>query len=313
VPGKKRSRKPSTPPEKLMKELTRRGPHRVLAGGLGIVGIEGRVFAPADGTRRPVLAFGHGWLTGAGRYRDFLYHLASWGFVVAVPEGQRGPFASDVGLAAEMRSAATIVSYAPLGDGTVTADPARIGFLGHGFGAAAAVIAASDEVVLGQPAVSTSGVVAIFPAPTTPILPAAAAQVRAPGLVLAAGTALDTFDANARPLAQAYGGDVVLRTLPGATSKGFLEHRSPKSLLGINGADKVTHTQVRALTTGFLLHAVAGDDRYAGFADASEIIKKTVVSDPSETTEGELDHVSRLLGAKPRNQRGRIARRIPVP
>lgn len=314
MPGKKRSRKPSKSPAKQMKELARRGPHRVLAGSLGIVGMAGSVFAPAEGTRLPALAFGHAWLCGGARYRDLVYHLASWGFVVAVPDGQRGPLPSDVGLAAEMRSAASVVTRAPLGDGTITVDPARIGYLGHGFGAAAAVIAASDDTVLGQPSLRTSGVVAIFPAPTTPVLAPAATRVHAPGMILAAGTELDTIDANARPLAVDYGGDVILRTLPGATSRGLLERRSLKTLIGINGADKTTHTLVRALTTGFLLQSVAGDDHYAGFADPAALIAKTtVVDDPTTVPDGELDHVSRLLGAKPRSQRGRIARRIPVP
>ncbi|HCS57298.1 MAG TPA: alpha/beta hydrolase [Gordonia polyisoprenivorans] len=311
--GKKRSSKPSKPPAKQFKALTRRGPHRVLAGNLGIVGIEGRVFTPAEGTRLPAIAFGHTWLSGGNRYRDLAYHLASWGFVVALPQGQRGLMPSDVGLAAEMRSALGVVCSAPLGDGGITVDAAKVGFAGHGFGAAAAVLAASDELLLGQEPVPTSGVVAIFPAPTTALLPAAAPRVTAPGLILAAGTELDTFDANARPLARVYGGDVVLRTLPAATSRGLLERRTWKTILGANGADKTTHRQVRALMTGFLLHTVAGDTDYAGFGDPQAVIGKSLVVDPSDEPEHELGHISRLLGAKPREQRGRIARRIPVP
>ncbi|MGC4934185.1 dienelactone hydrolase family protein [Gordonia sp. DT30] len=313
MPGKKRPSKPSQPSAKQFKALTRRGPHRVLAGNLGIVGIEGRVFTPAEGTRLPAIAFGHAWRCGGSRYRDLAYHLASWGFVVAVPDGHRGLAPSDSGLAAEMRSALSVVAHAPLGDGQITVDPSKAGFVGHGFGAAAAVIAASDEPLLGQPSLPARGVVAVFPAPSTALLPAAAAQVRAPGLILAAGTELDTFDANARPLAQTYGGDVVLRTLPAATSRGLLERRTWKSMVGVNGADKTTHRQVRALVTGFLLYTVAGDDDHAGFADPAAVIEKSVIVDPTEQPEHELDHISRLLGAKPREQRGRIARRIPVP
>lgn len=313
MPGKKRSPQPSKPAAKQMKALSRRGPHRVLAGSLGIVGIEGRVFAPAEGKSVPALAFGHAWLCGGSRYRDLVYHLASWGFVVAVPDGQRGLMPSDAGLAAQMRSALSVVCHAPLGTGDISVDESRVGFVGHGFGAAAAVIAASDQLIAGQDPVRTAGVGAIFPAPTTDLLPRAAATVTAPGLILAAGTELDTFDANARRLTESYGGDVVLRTLPPATSRGLLERPTWKSVFGVNGADKTTHQQVRALLTGFLLTTVAGDKEYAGFVDPAETIGKTVVVDASEKRDDDLDHISRLLGAKPKGQRGRIARAIPVP
>lgn len=313
MPGKKRSNKQSKPAAKLMKSLARRGPYRVLSGSLGIVGIEGQVFAPAEGKNLPALAFGHAWLADSARYRDLLYHLASWGFVVAAPDGQRGMFPSDVGFAAELRSALSVVTNAPLGDGKITVNPALVGFAGHGFGASAAVIAASSHIAFGQAPLATRGVVAVFPAPTTDVLATAAAEVTAPGLILAAGTELDTVDANARPLAAEYGGDVVLRTLPKATSRGLLERRSIKSLIGINGADKTTHSQVRALMTGFLRYTVAGDDTYAGFADADAVINKILITDPQTIPDDELDQVSRLLGAKPRSKRGRVARLIPVP
>ena len=313
MPGKKRSQKPSKPAAKLVKGLAHRGPHQVLAGSLGIVGMDGQVFAPSEGTGLPAIAFGHAWLADTGRYRDLLYHFASWGFVVAAPNGQRGMFASDVGLAAEMRSALSVITHALLGDGKVTVNPVLTGYAGHGFGASAAVIAGSQDVVLGQSPTDIRGVAAAFPAPTTSVLLPAARQVTAPGLILAAGTELDTVDANARPLASAYGGDVVLRTLPAAGSRGLIERRSIKSLIGINGADKTTHAQVRALMTGFLLYTVAGDDTYAGFADAEAVIAKTLVTDPERVPEGELDQISRLLGAKPRKKRGKASQEIPVP
>ncbi|MFT4127174.1 MAG: alpha/beta hydrolase [Gordonia sp. (in: high G+C Gram-positive bacteria)] len=311
MPGKKRFRKSAPPPAKQLTELAHRGPHPVLTGSLGIVGIDGQVFAPAAGTGLPALAFGHAWLADGRRYRDLLYHLASWGFVVAVPHGHSGVLPSDVGLASELRSALSMIAHAPLGDGGITVDPERIGFAGHGFGAAAAALAASPEVFAGQQAPSVAGVVAIFPAPTTRILLPAAAEVTAPGLVLAAPGALDTVDANARPLAAAWGGDVVLRTVPGADSRKLLERRSWKSLIGINGADKKTHRQVRALMTGFLRYTVAADDHYAGFADPAAVIGKSPAVDPQVIPDGELDHISALLGAKAR-KRGRVARLLPV-
>ncbi|MGV9824396.1 dienelactone hydrolase family protein [Gordonia sp. NPDC003429] len=310
--GKKRASKPSRPPAKLMKQLATRGPYRVLRGNLGIVGIPGQVFTPAEGTRRAAIAFGHDWLVDSRRYRDLLYHFASWGFVVVAPDTQTGAVPSDVGFAADLRSALSIVSHYPLGTGQVTVDPDRTGLVGHGFGAAAAVIAAGDRPLLGQEPAAVAGLVGLFPAPTTPMLPAAAGTVTAPGLLLAGSEEIDNVDANALSLAGDYGGDVVLRTIPQASRRGLLERRTPKSLLGMNGADKKTHTAVRAITTGFLLHTLDGDAEYAAFADPDEILGKTTVIDVDEPPEQPLGQVSRLLGAKPRTRARKLLQKTPV-
>lgn len=287
-----------------MTALSRRGPHEVLRGDLDIVGLSGQVFAPAEAADAPAVAFGHGWLRGSRNYRDLLYHLASWGIVVAAPDTERWPAASDTRLAAELRAALAVVATHPLGTaGRVTVDPEKLGFAGHGFGAAAAVIATDTEPVAGQPALPARGVAAVFPSPTTGALTASAGHAVAPALILAGQPELDTVDGNARPLAQAYGGPVTLRAIPGATSAGLVEHRSIKSLIGINGADKKVHTQVRALLVGFLLHTVGGDPEYAAFADPTQEIGKTDVIDPAAQSEPRLDHISALLGAKPPKRR----------
>ncbi|MGV9792154.1 dienelactone hydrolase family protein [Gordonia sp. NPDC003422] len=309
MPGKKR--KPSQSPAQLMSRLSRRGPHRVLRGDLGIVGVAGQVFTPDEGRRLPAIAFGHGWLAGSARYRDLIHHLASWGIVVAVPEGQGGLLASDVGLAADLRSTLAIVSNVPLGLGKVTVDPARIGLAGHGFGASAAVIAASDQQLLGQAPPPVRGVAALFPAPTTGELVPAARLVTAPGVIVAGSGEIDTVGVNALPLAEVYGqasgeddtsADVVLRTLPGATARGLLERRTLKSLIGSHGADPKTHQFVRALCTGFFLHTLTDDPEYQAFVDPDAVLGKSVVVDLADPPPEPLDKVSRLLGAKPRKR-----------
>ncbi|MFT4044079.1 MAG: alpha/beta hydrolase [Gordonia sp. (in: high G+C Gram-positive bacteria)] len=312
MPGKKRAPTPSTAPASLLTRLARRGPHQVLHGNLAIVGVPGQVFTPAEATGCPAVAFGHGWLTDSRRYRDLLYHLASWGIVVVAPDGQRGVLASDVGLAADLRSSLSIAAHYRLGTGSVTVNPARLGVLGHGFGAAAAVIAASDRPLIGQQPLDISAVVALFPAPTTSQLPAAASSATAPSLVVAGSAEIDTVDANALPLARVYGGDVVLRTIPGASGAGVLERRSLASLIGRNGADKKTHAAARALTTGFLLHTLAGAKDYAAFANPAVTIGKTGVIDPADPPVQPLDRVSRLLGATPGNPALKILRKSPV-
>ncbi|MHC3001897.1 dienelactone hydrolase family protein [Gordonia metallireducens] len=317
MPGKKRS-KPSQPPAKLMAALGRRGPHRVLRGDLGIVGTRGEVFTPAGGERLPAIAFGHGWLSPPSRYRDLCKHLASWGIVVAVPADQQGVLVSDDAMAAQLRSALSIVTRVRLGFGEITVDPAKVGFAGHGFGASAAVIAASGGVLHGQPQPEVRGVAALFPAPTTAGLLPAARSVRAPGLIVSSIGELDTIDGNALPLAQAYGADhasddehrAVLRTPPGATSRGLLEHRTIGALWGSNGADKKTHTAVRALATGFLLHTLTQDAEYQAFSDPDTVLGKVPAVDLDDPPEVQ-DRIAKLLGTKERKRR-RAASPVPA-
>ncbi|MGC5254915.1 dienelactone hydrolase family protein [Gordonia sp. DT218] len=288
-----------------MAPLSRRGPHRVLCGDLGIVGMRGQVFAPESGRRLPAIALGHTWMADSRRYRDLLYHFASWGFVTVAPDENTGFFASDVGLAADLRAALGVVARVPLGSGAVTVDPDRIGLVGHGFGAAAAVMAAADQPILGQPAPAVAGVVAVFPAPTTSMLLPAAGLVTAPGLIVAGAGELNTAEANALPLAQAYAGDVALRTVPKGNARDLLERRTVKSLVGMNGSDRAVHGLVRAACTGFLLHTVAGDTEYQGFSDADSSLGKLGVIDLADPPVQPVDPVSHLLGVKPSKRRTR--------
>ncbi|MCF3938967.1 MULTISPECIES: dienelactone hydrolase family protein [Gordonia] len=294
---------PSGSPGKLMSELGRRGPYRVLRGDLGIVGMRGQVFSPDSGRRLPAIAVGHTWMADSQRYRDLLYHFASWGFVTVAPDANSGFFASDIGLAADLRAALDIVSHVPLGHGAVTVDPDRLGLVGHGFGASAAVLAASDQALRGHRAPELGGVVAAFPAPTTSALLPAAALVRAPGLIIAGAGELDTMDANALPLAQAYGADVVLRTVPRGAPRDLLERRTIKSFVGMNGSDRALHAMIRAAGTGFLLHSVAGEKGFGGFADADGAVGKLSAVDLTDPPVQAVDAVSHLLGAKPRKRR----------
>ncbi|GAC70514.1 dienelactone hydrolase family protein [Gordonia soli] len=303
--GKKRGKTPSRSPSQLVSALTRRGPHKVLRGDLGIVGISGQVFTPAEGSRLPAIAFGHSWGADSRRYRDLLLHLASWGIVAAAPDGQRGFFPSDVALAADLRATLTAVSSVSLGLGQVTVDPRRLGLAGHGFGASAAVIAASDERLLGQQAPSIGAVAGLFPAPTTSILEPAAARVQAPGMFVATAGDLDSVDANALRLTRAYGGDVTLRTI-GGVSRGLLEKRSVKSLIGVNGANRGTHGVARALLVGFFLHQLTDDPEYQAFGDPEQALGAASPVDLDDPPEDGLDMVSRLVGAKPPKKRSRV-------
>ncbi|MFT4088080.1 MAG: alpha/beta hydrolase [Gordonia sp. (in: high G+C Gram-positive bacteria)] len=317
MPGKKKVDAP--PPDKLMKTLARRGPHKVDRGDLGIVGIPGQIFAPREGKDLPAAVFAHAWLAGSDRYRDLMFHLASWGVVVAAPDSERGPLASQVELATDLRAALTVATGVQLGEaGKITVDAEKLAVVGHGFGAAAAVFAASSRTLLGRPQIPVKALVALFPAPTTSDLLPTAKDVSAPSLILAAADQLDSFTGNALGLAKNLGGDVVLRTLAGATDRGLLEKPSLKSLIGINGADKATHKQVRAQATGYLLYRLTGDETYAAFADPEETMGDSLAVDVADQRPVDANHLAQLLGTPPyaedksskKGVAGMVARRL---
>ena len=123
-------------------QLSRPGPHRVLRGDLGIMGIPGIVFAPEEGLGLPAVAFGHDWLQPAERYADLLRHLASWGFVTAAPANHRGGLPSHAGFAADLRTTLEVCAGVRLGDGRISVDARRTALAGHGIGGGAALLAA---------------------------------------------------------------------------------------------------------------------------------------------------------------------------
>ena len=284
------------PPDKLMKELGRRGPHKVEKGDLGIVGLPGQIFAPKEGKDLPAVAFGHGWMRGTSFYRDLMFHLASWGIVVAAPDSERGPLASDIELATDLRAALTVCTSVQLGTGAVTVDPDRLGLVGHGFGSAAAVRAASGRLLLGRPQIPVRALVPLFPAPTTADLPDDAASVTAPSLIIAAAGEVDSMTGNAIVLAHSLGGDVVLRTLPAVGAQDLLERPTFKSVIGLNGAVRKIHAAVRAQVTGFLLTTLNDDKAYAAFADPEVSMDEALAVDVATARRADADHVSQLLG-----------------
>ncbi|WP_067861411.1 hypothetical protein [Nocardia shimofusensis] len=262
--------------KELLSALTRRGPHRVLRGNLGIAGQPGVVYTPESGRGLPAVAFGHSWLTGAVRYRELLEHLASWGIVTAAPDTERGPIPSHLGLATDLLTTLDICTGVRLGDGTVTVHPDKLALAGHGMGAGAAVLAAAQRDV--------AAVVPLFPAPTAPAAESLAGRIRTPALLLA-GIDIAGVNSNALPLATAWSGPLILRRLDGATHNGLVEGRRALSALGMGKHEPKTHRTTRALLTGYLLHTLTGDKKYAPFADPAADIPRTTVIDPHAPVE----------------------------
>ncbi|MBF6521815.1 poly(ethylene terephthalate) hydrolase family protein [Nocardia farcinica] len=282
--------------KELLSTLTRRGPHRVLRGNLGIAGQPGVVYTPETGRGLPAVAFGHSWLTGVSHYRGLLEHLASWGIVTAAPDTERGPIPSHLGLATDLLTTLDICTGVRLGDGTVTVHPDRLALAGHGMGAGAAVIAAAQRPV--------GTVVALFPAPTAPAAEPLAADLDISALLLAGAVDISSVSSNALPLAAALSGPATLRVVDGATHNGLVEGRRALAALGAGKHEPKTARTVRALLTGYLLHTLTDDKTYAPFADPDTEIPRTTVVDPNAPRDEEQEKPKLSVGTLRKLVRG---------
>ncbi|MGB3772693.1 MAG: hypothetical protein WBA00_16260 [Rhodococcus sp. (in: high G+C Gram-positive bacteria)] len=275
--------------QKLVADLTKTGPHRVLRGDLALAGLPGVIYTPQEGTDLPAVAFGHGWMTGVEHYESTLKHLASWGIVVVAPNTQRGPIPSHSQLANDLSVSLDVCTGIRLGIGNITVHPSKLGLVGHSMGAGAAVIAASRRG-------DVAAVGALFPAPTSPraLSPGIADRVSAPALVIGSPSELNSLTAEPVALADALGGETLLRVIDKSEGDGMVEGRLLLSFLGVGNAQPKTRKSVRALLTGFLLHRLAGDDTYADFSNPDAVIKKTEVVDPDSPTADAPKNVSTL-------------------
>lgn len=269
---------------KLFTTLTRGGPHRVLRGDLGYAGIPGIVYTPASGLGLPGVAFGHDWLTGAGHYAETCEHLASWGFVTAAPDTQRGLAPSVLTLAADLGGTLDLITGVRLGQGDISVDPDRLAFAGHGFGGAAAVVAAAAGP-------RAKAVAAVFPSVTKPSAEQSAATLTLPGLVLATPDDQKSLRTDALEVAAAWDG-AILRVVEKAATADFAEKRRLLGLLGFPGSRNRTQKTVRALLTGFLLFHLTGDQAYAVFAESDTSLPRTAAPDPEAP---EVTHEDRIV------------------
>jgi dienelactone hydrolase len=274
--------------KKLFSALTRRGPHKVLRGDLAFAGIPGVVYTPESGMNLAGVAFGHDWLTPAGRYSGTLEHLASWGIVAAAPDTARGLAPSVLNLAFDLGTALDIVAGVRLGPGKISVHPTKLGLVGHGFGGSAAVFAGAgihDKV---------KAVAALYPTATKPSAEEPAATLQVPGLVLTAPGDPMTLRSDAVELSRAWQG-ATLRTVSDAKAGGLIEGRRLARVVGLPGADRTTQRVTRALLTGYLLHLLTGDKTYRDFADPEAQLPKTETADPNADPVKVEDKVIALL------------------
>lgn len=274
--------------KKLFAALTRRGPHRVLRGDLAFAGLPGVVFTPESGMNLPGVAFGHDWLAGADRYHGLLEHLASWGIVAAAPNTETGVAPSVLNLSFDLGSTLDIIAGVRLGTGKISVHPTKLGVVGHGFGASAAVFTAAG--VPGR----VKAAAALFPAVTRPSAEEPAVGLHLPGLILAAPTDKTSIRSNVLALDEAWS-SATLRTVAKAEPGGLIEGRRLGKVVGLPGADRRTQKSTRALLTGFLLHTLAGDKTYREFADPEASLPRTVAPDPDEPPVTQEDRIVALL------------------
>jgi len=269
--------------KKLFSALTRRGPHRALRGDLAFAGLPGVVYTPESGMNLAGVALGHDWLAGGDRYEGTLEHLASWGIVAAAPNTETGVAPSVLNLAFDLGTTLDIIAGVRLGHGEISVHPTKLGVVGHGFGASAAVFAAA-----GMPA-KPKAVVAMFPTVTKPAAEQPAAGLTVPGLVLTAPGDPMTLRSNAVELARIWKA-ATLRTVNKAKAGGLIEGRRLARVVGLPGADRSTQKVVRALLTGYLLHALTGDKAYADFADPEVDLPKAPVVNPFADDPVAIEH-----------------------
>jgi dienelactone hydrolase len=275
---------------KLVGPLSRRGPQKVLRGDLAFAGLPGVVYTPEAGLHLPAIAFGHDWLTGVARYSGLLEHLASWGIVAAAPDTERGMAPSVLNLAFDMGTALDIATGVRLGPGKISVHPDRLGVIGHGFGASAAVFAAAGMKAKPRAAA------AIFPAVTTPSAEQPASALRVPGVVFSAPGSGKALRSNAIELWQAWD-PAALRIVAKADANGLAEGRRLTTALGLGGADRKTQKTIRALLTGYLLYTLGGDKTYADFADQDVQLPKTLpIGDEAAALTPEEKFVALLKG-----------------
>ncbi|MBP3088660.1 alpha/beta hydrolase [Corynebacterium sp. sy017] len=269
---------------KHLSKLSKRGPHRVLVGDLDYAGLPGKIYTPAEGKNIPGIAFGHDWMKDISKYHATLRHLASWGIAVAAPNTEKGFQPNQHGFAADLESCLQILSGVRLGTGNITVSPSKLGVVGHGMGAAAAILAAAHRPKI-------AAVAALFPSASTPPAEISARSVEAPGLILAAEEN-PIFDyGNAPKIATAWKGSVAYRELEDITHQSLTEDTFFKLFTGI-GSIKMSHRElIRGLTTGFLLHQLDGQKKYSGFSDEAAEAKK-VTSFWGEELEEKADVVS---------------------
>lgn len=260
--------------------LSRPGPNQVRHGDLGLAGIPGIVYTPVEGSGLPALVLGHGWMQPVRRYHELLRHLATWGFVAAAPNTQRGPVPSIARFARDLDTTLDVVGGVRLGDGRISVDARRTALIGHGTGGGAAMLAAAGRERIGA-------VVTLAASQVRPSAIEAAARVTAPTLHLAGAVdSLAPPAGHAERIGAAAGGPVWVRTVEKAGHLGFCDGRHWTSVLLQNRPQHRTRKMARALVTAFLMEHLLGEKKVSalttGDVPGAPLVDLTAHEEPQQ-------------------------------
>lgn len=287
--------------KKLLQELKRTGPNKVVYGSLDFIGLDGMVVAPETGNGIPLVIFAHDWRTPISRYEGLFEHLASWGIAVAAPNAENGFLASDVELAQRLLEVEGVVSNTRLGVGDVSVQKHLLGFLGHGFGAGATVIAARADQVSRR----LRSLVLAWPKPTGEKVYESAQHFSSRSLIIATPDEYDSSSSNVKKISAALGALSVVQTIKESvptdiTKTGYLQRK----IFGIK--PKRARTQLAyALITGYFLASFHEKSKYKALLQPNVGWKNvTHVSLESLTKEPEEKSVNKKLLAKILAKRG---------
>lgn len=202
----------------------------------------------------PIVAFGHGFVTPVTQYVSLGRHLASWGFIVVLPQTQGSLAPSHSQFAADLLS--SLDWFASQGSevgspwlNAVAAD--RRGLMGHSMGGGCALLAASQSS-------NTRAVVPLAAADTNPSSTAACASVWAPTRIIVGSQDTIVPPTTNTPMFQNLPGSAQLVSITGGSHCGFIDS---STLFCDSGA--LTRAQQLAITrrevTEFLLLYLQGN------------------------------------------------------
>jgi pimeloyl-ACP methyl ester carboxylesterase len=223
-----------------------------------------RVWYPATsaGPNQPVaagdfgvIAFGHGFLQGVGKYATTLSHLASWGYLVAAPTSQGGLSPSHSAFADDLNAT---LSWFVAQDTTAGSrfaghvDPTALALAGHSMGGGAGLLAAARNP-------NVTSVAELAAAETNPSAATAAATVRVPAMLVAGERDTVAPPADHQiPIYRAKPAPKQLRTILGGCHCGFMDSGSLFCDSGtIDRAAQLKLT--RRLLTDWFRYTLSGD------------------------------------------------------
>jgi dienelactone hydrolase len=207
----------------------------------------GAPFDPTAGAC-PVIAFGHGFVTPVDRYLSTSAHLASWGFLVILPQTQSGLAPSHSALAADLVASMDWLaseSSRPGSPWSGAVDGERRGVMGHSMGGGCSLLAAASD-----PRIRAA--VPMAAADTNPSSVAASRSVHCPTRLIVGSQDTIVPPGTADPMFANLPGEAQLLSITGGSHCGFID----AAILFCDSGSITRAAQlaiVRRETTAFLL------------------------------------------------------------